>query len=140
MRFVSLAFGVLLAASAFMVGRITASPPAAASGVTPTITVAHFECYTATFGKTPQALVQLTDQFQQYQTNIGPPELFCTPVVKKVISGHHQRVPTPADHLTCYAIQGPAIQQSRPYVNQFVTDNVTVGTPSLLCLPTNKMG
>jgi hypothetical protein len=87
MRFVSLAFGVVLIASAFILGRVTASSPAAASGLTPMATTfSHFECYTATFGMAPSAVVQLTDQFQSYQTKIGIPELFCTPVTKKVVS------------------------------------------------------
>lgn len=141
MRFVSLGLGVLLVASAFFLGRVTASPPAAASGLTPMRTAfSHFECYTATFGMQPGALLQLTDQFQKYQTKLGVPELFCTPVMKKVISGPHLTPPPPADHLTCYAIQGPTIQQSRAYANQFVNDQVMVGTPSLLCVPTHKTG
>jgi hypothetical protein len=141
MRFVSLAFVGLLIASAFVIGRVSVSSPAAASGLTPMVTTfSHFECYSAKFGMTPTALVQLTDQFQQYQTNIGPPVLFCTPVTKKVLRGPHLRVPPPADHLTCYQIQGPPIQQTRAYANQFVKDQVSVGTPSLLCVPTHKTG
>ena len=142
MRFISVGLVVLLLASAFIAGRITASPPAAASGLTPMVTTfSHFECYTAKFGMMPQALVQLTDQFQTYQTKLGPPQLFCTPVAKKVISGRHFTVPPPANHLTCYMIAGPTIQQQRPYANQFVqNDSVVVGTPNLLCLPTHKTG
>lgn len=141
MRYVTLGLVVLLVASAFIVGRITASPPAAASGLMPMVTTfSHFECYTAKFGMAPRAAVQLTDQFQTYQTQIGPPMFFCTPVTKKVISGHNMKVPPPADHLTCYAISGPQISQTRPYANQFVKDMVTVGMPSLLCLPTHKTG
>lgn len=142
MRYVTFGVVVLVVASAFLVGRITASPPAAASGLMPMATTfSHFECYSAKFGMAPQAAVQLTDQFQTYQTKIGAPEFFCTPVTKKVISGHHFTVPPPADHLTCYMIQGPTIQQQRPYANQFVPkDSVVVGTPNLLCLPTHKTG
>ena len=141
MRFVSLTVVGLLVASAFIIGRVSVSGPAAASIIPMATTFSHFECYSAKFGMAPSAAVQLTDQFQTYQTKIGVPELFCTPVTKKVISGHNYRVPPPADHLTCYAIQGPTIQQQRPYANQFIkTDNVVVGTPSLLCLPTHKTG
>jgi hypothetical protein len=140
MRFVSLAVGVLFVTSAFFVGRLTMPPPAAASGIGPMVVFSHFECYSAKFGMAPTALVQLTDQFQQFQTNIGPPVLFCTPVKKKVLQGPHLKPPPPADHLTCYSIQGPQIQQSRAYANQFVNDQVTVGTPSLLCVPTHKTG
>ncbi|HLX01698.1 MAG TPA: hypothetical protein VKS80_06230 [Trinickia sp.] len=141
MRFIGLALGVVLLASAFVVGRVTAPSTAAASMLTPEVTTfSHFECYMAKFGQEPSAAVELTDQFQQYQTKIGPPQLFCTPVTKKVISGPHLKPPAPADHLTCYSIQGPQIQQSRAYANQFVHDKVVVGTPSLLCVPTHKTG
>jgi hypothetical protein len=142
MRFITVGLVASLVASAYIAGRITASPPAAASGLRPMVTTfSHFECYTAKFGMAPGAAVQLTDQFQTYQTKIGPPQFFCTPVAKKLISGHEFQVPPPANHLTCYMIQGPTIQQRRPYANQFVqNDNVVVGTPSLLCLPTHKSG
>ena len=141
MRFIGLALGVVLLASAFVIGRVTAPQEASASMIVPGVTTfSHFQCYTAAFGQSPSAAVQLTDQFQTYQTKIGAPELFCTPVTKKVLSGPHLKPPPPADHLTCYSIQGPQIQQSRAYANQFVKDQVTVGTPSLLCVPTHKTG
>ena len=137
MRYVSIAIGALLIVTSFAIGRVTA--PAPASAAIPMAAFSHFECYSAQL-KPVQATVQLTDQFQSYQTALGPPELFCTPVTKKVISGPHVIVPKPADHLTCYQIQGPGIQQMRPYTNQFIQDTVAVGTPQLLCLPTNKQG
>jgi hypothetical protein len=142
MRFISLAILVLAVAAAFGIGRITVSPaPAVASiPMAAATTFSHFECYSAKFGGQFAETVQLTDQFQTYQTSVGPPELFCTPVVKKVISGPRLAVPTPPDHLTCYQIQGPTIQQVRPYANQFVSNQVQVGTPSLLCVPTHKSG
>ncbi len=142
MRYIGLALGGVLLASAFVLGRVSAPTAADASLIDAArTTFSHFECYTAAFGQAPSAAVQLTDQFQSYQTKIGAPELFCTPVTKKVISGPHFKPPPPADHLTCYAISGPQIQQSRPYANQFLKqDQVTVGTPSLLCVPTHKTG
>ncbi|MBV8345823.1 MAG: hypothetical protein JO190_12640 [Candidatus Eremiobacteraeota bacterium] len=142
MRFIGLALSVVLLASAFIVGRVTAPQAASASMLVPAVTTfSHFECYTSGFGTAPGAVISLTDQFQSYQTKLGPPELFCTPVTKKVISGPHFKPPPPADHLTCYMISGPQIQQSRPYANQFVKqDQVSVGTPSLLCVPTHKTG
>ncbi|HVR45981.1 MAG TPA: hypothetical protein VMT95_05040 [Candidatus Binatia bacterium] len=142
MRFIGLALSVVLLASAFLIGRVTAPTAASASMMQPMVTTfSHFECYTAKFGQSPSAAVQLTDQFQTYQTKIGAPELFCTPVAKKVLSGPHFRTPSPADHLTCYAIQGPTINAARPYANQFLKqDQVTVGSPTLLCVPTHKTG
>jgi hypothetical protein len=141
MRYIGLALGVALLASAFVVGRITAPSTAEASLIPAATTFSHFQCYSAKFGMQPSATVALTDQFQKYETKIGAPQLFCTPVTKKVLSGPHLTPPSPADHLTCYQIQGPAISQTRPYANQFVKqDQVEVGTPSLLCVPTHKTG
>ena len=141
MRFVSLAIGVLVVAAAFVLGRVTASPqPAYAAGSMAARTFSHFECYQAKFQGQFSATVELTDQFQQFQTGIGAPQLFCTPVTKKVISGPHMVAPPPANHLTCYAIQGPTIQQTRSFANQFLKGQVQVGTPTLLCVPTNKTG
>jgi hypothetical protein len=141
MRISSLATVALVVVAAFAIGRETASPtPAVAQGMMARTTFSHFECYQAQIGGQFAATVELTDQFQQYQTNVGPAQLFCTPVTKKVISGPNMRVPNPADHLTCYQIKGPTIQQSRAYANQFISNKVLVGTPSLLCVPTHKTG
>ena len=139
MRYLSIVIGVLLVMASFAIGRVTAPTPAAAA-MQPFVKFSHFECYTAQ-AKAVQAEVQLRDQFQTYKTTVeGTPAYFCTPVTKKVISGTNMQVPAPADHLTCYMIKGPAIQQSRPYTNQFIQDTVTVGVPQLLCVPTNKQG
>lgn len=137
MRYLSMAIGVLLVIASFAIGRVTA--PAPASAAMPMVKFSHFECYTAQ-AKPVQEEVQLRDQFQTYKTGVGQPQFFCTPVTKKVISGQNMIVPQPADHLTCYQIQGPTIQQSRPYSNQFIKDTVAVGSPQLLCVPTNKQG
>jgi hypothetical protein len=138
MRYLSISIGALLIVTSFAIGRVTAPVPASAA-IQPMLRFSHFECYTAQM-KSVGAQVQLTDQFQTYKTGLGPPQFFCTPVTKKVLSGPRITVPAPADHLTCYQIQGPSIQQSRPYTNQFIMDTVSVGTPQLLCVPTNKQG
>jgi hypothetical protein len=139
MRLVSSAIIAVVVVAAFTLGRMTStSEPAAAAPMARTV-FSHFECYTATFqGSFPGAVVQLTDQFQTFQTKVGPPELFCTPVKKKVISGPNLRVPPPADHLTCYPIQGPTLQVTKAFANQFEQGNVMVGTPTILCVPTHK--
>ena len=71
MRLASLAAGVFVVASAFVLGRL--SVPVAPAMARPmqqqaTTTFSHFECYQAKFGS-PVAndIVQLSDQFQQYQ-------------------------------------------------------------------------
>ncbi|MFZ0033342.1 MAG: hypothetical protein WAK84_15880 [Candidatus Cybelea sp.] len=140
MRFARLATMVLAIFAAFVVGRVTASSQAVAAMPAVT-TYSHFQCYTAQIqGSFSGAVVQLTDQFQKYETKVGAPQFFCTPVTKHVVSGPNMRVPAPANHLTCYQIQGPTIRQNRAFANQFEKGNVTVGTPTLLCLPTNKQG
>jgi hypothetical protein len=141
MRLVSLAIALLALSTAFMLGRVTASSTPAEAAVPFARTFSHFECYAAKFqGQFGGATVELTDQFQQFQTGVGAPQLFCTPVTKKVVSGPNMRVPAPADHLTCYPIQGPTLQQTRQFANQFEKGQVTVGTPNMLCLPTHKTG
>jgi hypothetical protein len=139
MRYISLPIAAIALLAAFAVGRMTA-PASPALAMQPAVTFSHFECYQAKFGGQFGATVELTDQFQQYNSGVGAPQLFCTPVMKKVISGHNLRVPSPADHLTCYSIQGPSIDQTRKMQNQFIRNTVTVGTPTLLCVPTHKTG
>jgi hypothetical protein len=141
MRLFSLAVAMLAVAAGFAIGRVTALPiQAAVAGPMAATTFSHFECYQATFQGQFSANVELGDQFQKYQTSVGAPQLFCTPVAKTVLSGPKLKVPSPANHLTCYAIKGPTPNQARPYANQFVKGQVNVGPPSLLCVPTNKSG
>lgn len=128
-------------ALAFALGRLAGtSTPAAAAFMPQAVTFSHFECYTAELPHFGGAQVQLTDQFQTYSTGVGQVQYFCTPVMKKVIKGPNMKVPPPADHLTCYQIQGPTVNQQRPMYNQFQRANVVAETPALLCLPTHKTG
>jgi hypothetical protein len=138
MRLLGLAIGVIAVVAAFVIGRATS--PSAASAMPLATTFEHFDCYTATWQGKFSATVNLKDQFQSYDTGVGAPQFFCNPVTKTVISGPKMKAPSPANHLACYAIQGPTINQTRPFANQFIASEVTVGTPSLLCVPTNKTG
>ena len=140
MRYFSFPIVAAAIVVAFAIGRVTAAPAPAIAEQPYATTFSHFECYQATFQGQFSANVQLTDQFQSYATSVGSPQLFCTPVTKKVLSGPRMRAPSPANHLTCYSIKGPTIQQSRAFANQFLKGQVQVGTPSLLCVPTNKTG
>lgn len=140
MRYISLSIAAIALLAAFAFGRMTAPASPALAMMQPAVTFSHFECYQAKFGGQFGATVALQDQFQEYNTGVGAPQLFCTPVLKKVISGHNLKVPSPADHLTCYSIQGPTIDQTRKMQNQFIRNTVTVGTPTLLCVPTHKTG
>ncbi|MBV8067806.1 MAG: hypothetical protein JO113_07500 [Candidatus Eremiobacteraeota bacterium] len=141
MRVFRTAIVVAVVLVAFVLGRLTtASTPAAAAFMPQATTFSHFECYNAVLPKFSGAQVNLKDQFQSYTTGVGQPELFCTPVTKTVISGPNMHVPPPADHLTCYQIQGPNPNQTRTFYNQFQKGQVSVQSPALLCLPTHKVG
>jgi hypothetical protein len=141
MRVVSLATVALIVVAAFALGRVTAAPRVFAAPPMATMSFSHFECYEAKFqGSVAPTTVELTDQFHQFETAVGAPQLFCTPVTKKVLSGRDLAVPAPANHLTCYGIQGPTIQETRVFANQFLKGEVGVGTPTLLCVPTHKQG
>jgi hypothetical protein len=141
MRLVNLTIGVIALASAFAIGRATALPVAQVSAQSPAVrTFSHFECYKAAVNPAVQAQVDLKDQFQEFQTPVGPSDLFCTPVTKTLLTGHPLRVPRPADHLTCYHIDGPTIQQQRNFINQLQRGTVQFGSPAYLCVPTHKFG
>jgi hypothetical protein len=76
---------------------------------------------------------------RQITTQVGPSELFCTPVMKKLQPGVSPLpVPPPADHLTCYAITGPATNHLVLAENQLQRQQLQLGTPALLCVPTHK--
>jgi hypothetical protein len=82
----------------------------------------------------------LLDQFQQITTQVGPSELFCTPVMKTLPKGVKPLpVPAPADHLTCYMITGPKVNHVVQAENQLQRQQLQLGTPAMLCVPTHKI-
>ena len=132
----------LVAALAIVVLAMVKDRPASAE-YPQAMVFSHFECYTPPQpGPPPPAprnVVKLVDQFQQIQTQVGPSELFCTPVMKTLPPGVGPLpVPPPADHLTCYAISGPPINHLVLAENQLQRQKLPLGTPSLLCVPTHK--
>ena len=118
--------------------------PANATGPGPAARVfSHFECYDPNpIGPPPpppRNVVLLTDQFGQNQTQVGPALLFCTPVMKQLQAGvTGLPVPSPADHLTCYAITGPPVNKRVLAMNQLDRPRLTVDKPQMLCVPTHK--
>ena len=141
MRTVPLTIGAIAIIAAFAIGRSSISlPPAIAQPEAAVQVFSHFECYTAQVKQPVSVGVDLTDQFHEFQTKTATADMFCTPVTKKLINSKPLRVPPPADHLTCYHIKGPAIQQTRQIQNQLERTTVSVGTPTYLCVPTNKTG
>ena len=132
----------LVAAFAFVAIAMANDHPATASDQE-AVVFSHFECYTPVQPgpppPPPRNVVQLTDQFQTYQTQVGPSELFCTPVMKMLQHGvHGLPVPPPANHLTCYAISGPPVNHVVLASNQLQHQQLQLGTPALLCVPTHK--
>ena len=129
-------------ALAFALGRITA-PAGVQAGVEKiesSTTFSHFLCYQAQISPSVSDTVGLVDQFNNFQTTTGSADMFCTPVKKTPLNYKPLKVPPPADHLTCYHIQGPSTNQSRKFTNQFESGGVTVVTPVYLCAPTHKFG
>lgn len=115
-----------------------------ATAMDPPTVFSHFECYNPSPPgpppPPPRNVVNLKDQFQQYTTQVGPAVLFCTPVTKMLQPGvRGLPVPPPADHLTCYAITGPAVNRRIHALNQLQRLPLTVKDPALLCVPTHKI-
>lgn len=111
-----------------------------APAVTPSpVALSHFKCYTIE-GAPPRGVVVLSDQFKQgVRTTLGPPELFCTPVVKTMVIGQPNKVPPGADHLTCYQIKPALSPNANPLIiNQLESRRVSVLNTRLLCVPTVK--
>lgn len=137
MRLFNLSIGVMAVVSAFVIGRATVLPTAQAS-VQPQVQFNHFLCYQVTVSPPVSPTVKLTDQFQTFTTQLAPADLFCTPVKKKLLTGHPLPVPPPADHLTCYPLQGPNPNMNKMIFNQLEQGQVMVGVPIRLCVPTHK--
>ena len=98
------------------------------------VDVDHYKCYFAT-GPQVDIGIALTDQFQARTTLALNPRLFCAPADK-----NGEGIEDPLNHLTCYDTspvgQAPGLI---PIANQFVAaDQVELGQPDLLCVPSTK--
>ncbi len=121
------------------------APPSVAAGDVPWNVAAlafdqHYQCYQAreTPG-TPRFVpldVALQDQFGTAAATVKRPRSICNPVSKNSTS------PTdPTAHLTCYATKdtGPKPPKVQARItNQFGTQDITVGKPLQLCVPSEK--
>ena len=69
------------------------------------------------------------------------PHRFCNPV-EKVSEAGRFRIIEREVHLTCYEIFGPqkTVAQTFGVLNQFETDDFTVTSHQLLCVPSAKLG
>jgi len=145
MRFATITLSiVILVSSALIAARLhpaTASQGYYAAG--PDVALSHFLCYVPSpQGSPPPAprnVVNLTDQFQSFQTQLGPVALFCNPVMKQLQPGVSPLpVPAPIDHLTCYMLQGPSVTHLVEAENQLARPKLNLTSPTLLCVPTHK--
>jgi len=131
-------------------------PPAAGE-----ITPDHFTCYPVRpagtlvqpFTQIPP-IVKVKDQFTgtKVQVRVGPPSALCLPTLKALLpNGPVTPITNATAHLLCFQVTTPAI--SAPLVfdeNQFNQQPfnplapgpgftaISIGTPSLLCLPSYK--
>lgn len=140
MRFATICLSIAIIASAALLSGMF--HPATAT-VEPATVFSHFLCYQPNpAGQPPPAprnVVNLTDQFNHFQTSLGPAVLLCTPVQKKLQPGVRPLpVPQPASHLECYVLQGPPANKRVMASNQLQRQILTVVQPQLLCVPTNK--
>jgi hypothetical protein len=100
----------------------------------------HYWCYEASGPKVAQT-VTLDDQFGTDTVRVERPHRFCNPV-EKVSEAGRFRIIEREVHLTCYEIFGPqkTIAQTFGVLNQFETDDFTVTSHQLLCVPSAKLG
>jgi hypothetical protein len=113
--------------SVFLAVLVSASAPARAQGLD------HFTGYAVGSGLDGPT-VSLVDQFQTQDVNLLDARLFFVPVNK-----NSEGINDPVGHLTCYEIPGgdpapPAINVT----NQFGTQTLSLTSPELLCVPTEK--
>jgi hypothetical protein len=142
MRFATICLSIaIIASAALLSGKL--HPATATATSAPAMVFSHFLCYqpnpTGPPPPPPRNVVNLTDQFNAFQTQLGPAVLFCTPVQKKLQPGVRPLpVPPPASHLTCYVLQGPPANKRVMASNQLQRQILTIAQPQLLCVPTNK--
>jgi hypothetical protein len=156
MRFISTTLGAVALIAAFVAGRAsgphpsqiaaaqetpgpaTLAQPVQQIGVVPGASFSHFKCYQTQIKLEKPAFVALRDQFGDERMQLTYADLFCTPVVKRLLNAKPIPVPGLADHLTCYHGEDRPINQTRLVVNQLQRAQITITVPRYLCVPTWK--
>jgi hypothetical protein len=99
----------------------------------------HFKAYTVTAGQISPIKVQLRDQFDTapVSVEVQRPAFFCNPATKNTEAMVDSRY-----HLACYYIQGAVAPNVRAVdiLNQFRRNRLYPTTPTMLCVPTEKLG
>ncbi len=99
------------------------------------LTPEHYQCYSVVDPKPfKQRTVTLVDQFGKSRTAAVKPLFLCTPVSK-----NEEPVPDKLTHLMCYQIVGRRAADKRVVIeNQFGREDLTVGLPRMICVPSTK--
>jgi hypothetical protein len=99
----------------------------------------HFRCYEVA-GEPADTVVGLEDQFGTDSVRVERPHYFCNPVAKTPLGGVTEPILEPDVHLTCYEIFGPQRAQPQDFSinNQIESDDFTVTSFQLLCVPSEK--
>jgi hypothetical protein len=108
----------------------------------PPVDTQHYKCY-AVFEPTsrPEEIVDLVDQFGTERVGVRAAQLLCNPATKQRVNRPAEPAPRPDEHLVCYQLR--RIQTFTPVRvhtrDQFVTQQMRVKVPSLLCVPSEKL-
>jgi len=98
----------------------------------------HFKAYTVTSQQFSQRRLALQDQWDRQPVTVNVVKLvyFLNPVSKK-----GEPIPNPRYHLACYATQGGVAPPVRQVTikNQFGDNRLTPTTPTMICVPTEKL-
>ncbi len=115
--------------------RVSLTTPTAASTPRPVADLRHFQCYHVKRARTRMPDLVVTDQFGTFTVDVKRPLRLCNPVDK-----NGEGIADPAAHLMCYAVR----TRTRPVGttvfidNQFGNDDVRVGKPREICVPSTK--
>lgn len=93
----------------------------------------HFRCYSLQAKPFAARQVTLTDQFRTRAAQITSRKELCNPVQKNAEPFLNTKA-----HLVCYATTGSALNVDVQVQNQFGTQQLHVGKPVRLCLPSRK--
>jgi len=112
--------------------------PSAKNDQPPPGTLDHYKCY-RTYGASKRIVLKLRDQFQDGTTaTVLRPRDFCNPV-EKTHNGEQTKVNNPHAHLLCYTIATTAFDGRALARNQFGLADLPLGTPDMLCVPSEKL-
>jgi hypothetical protein len=101
----------------------------------PGVNPSHYQCYRVSEQAAFKPVgVKLADQFGASGAQILKPIMLCAPTSK-----NGAPVKDPKTHLVCYQEEGAkSADKLVSTTNQFGTDKLTVGGPTMLCVPSLK--